>query len=200
MTLTQTSDAQSGDSPARLAATETPVLASNQFNSHDPSTHGFSYNGAGAMDNPKSSISFVFFEFLKNNWKTLGVALVAAGYVSFPASTTSVEKVKVEAASELKLAEERTAGKLNVIERSVADLKEASAQRDADLGHHIEIVQGGVNEILLRLPERGQPSQAQVTAASPAAPPENPQTPRKIVKKKPQPVAVKPVSGWSLFR
>ena len=190
MTLAQPSDAQSGDSPAHLAATETPVLASNQFNSHDPSTHGFSYNGAGAMDNPKSSISFVFFEFLKNNWKTLGVALVAAGYVSFPASTTSVEKVKVEAASELKLAEERTAGKLNVIERSVADLKEASAQRDADLGHHIEIVQGGVNEILLRLPERGQPSQAQVTAAFPAAPTENPQTSRKIVKKKPQPVAV----------
>ena len=198
MTLTQTSDAQSGDSPAHLAATESPVLASH--------VNGlYTETGGGAI--PHTEIKKPKRSWLQSvaDWRvilaTLGAPAFCAGLIwIWPTTKSDLNIVRMESSSALKIETTAIAGQIKETKAELNGKIDALAARVDARVDGIEKsqnrLQTGVDELLRRSSPYDPP---QIVAASPAAPPENPQ-PTRRVKKKTVPVAAKPVqTGFRLW-
>ena len=200
MTLTQTSDAQSGDSPAHLAATESPVLASQHVNGL--------YNEGHVESIPHTEMKITLWDLVIAEWRTIGMiiapfALAIAAYM-IPASRGELTTVRTEAAANLDLAKAQTSGQLQSVNTKIDALQSSVTETKSGL----LVVQSDIKEVLKRLPD---PRQLPVLTASTAPignPPQDnlpektypPQKLHKAVKKKPvQPVAAKSNSGFRLW-
>ena len=170
MTLTQTSDAQSGDSPAHLAATESPVLASH--------VNGL-YNEGHVESIPHTELKITLWDLVLAEWRTIGMiiapfALAIAAYM-IPASRGDLATVRTEAAANLDLAKAQTNGQLQAITAKVDALQTTIKDTNTDLRE----TRADIKEVLKRLPDTRQAYDLpQIVASSPAAPPlDNPPTP-----------------------
>jgi hypothetical protein len=134
---------------------------------------------------------------------TLGAPAFCAGLIwIWPTTKSDLNIVRMESSSALKVETTAIAGQIKETKAELNGKIDALAARVDARVDGIEKsqnrLQTGVDELLRRSSPR-QYDLPQIVAASPAATPENPQASRKIVKKKPQPVAAKPASGFRLW-
>ena len=200
MTLNhQPSDVGSGDSSPRLAATETPVLASQHVFQSTPQ-HGERPNGLynESMSDAIPSPDQKRWGALIAEWKWIAAMLAPFGFglalYLIPATKGELESIKSDGAAKLELANAKTAGELRAVDARLSALQTTITDTKSD----VKEMRGDLKELLKRSDPR-QYDPPQIVAASPAAPPENPPPSRRVKKKSVQPVAAKPASGFRLW-
>ena len=195
MTLETSGAAQSANNGPHLAAAEhekESALASRHMNGL--------YNEGHAESIPHTELKITLWDLVLAEWRTIGMvaapfALAIATYM-IPASRGELATVRTEAAANLDLAKAQTNGQLQAITAKVDALQTTIKDTNADLRE----TRADIKKVLERLPDPRQPYDLpQIVAASPAAPLENPSTPRRVKKKAVQPIAAKPSSGFRIW-
>jgi hypothetical protein len=139
----------------------------------------------------------LIWAFVSLEWKWLFALifplLLGGGYLAFPASTATVEKVKTAAAAELALVKSEVFGQFKVVTSRIDELKEAGAETRND-----------IKELLRRIPAYRSdlpppPAASAPPALSPAANPpyknSTANTPRKHPAPKRPEAVKKPCTG-----